>query len=250
MNLWCYHFQYLYNCALEKQISRKLLQRRMYAITDPNMFPVKPLSWFNFFSNTSIKNSLIFLQLKQNLVAFKTPSLPSLPLMANILSTSIIFFALSMTSSHITWKNWAWVLQMKNEMITKFKVLKLIYLYSREYDRMKKRWFLPIVRKVNIFQDYMHICNCCLQKMFQGLRIFIHPNVFNRFFQSSEKWKFFSECTRQSVYIFFQTNKIMHSCVIWNFSSQFINCWLQSFQKYHPCSNFFRKVQNEYPDME
>ena len=132
MNLWCYHFQYLYNCALEKQISRKLLHRRMYAITDPNMFPVNPLSWFNFFSNTSIKNSLIFLQLKQNLVAFKTPSLPSLPLIANILSTSIIFFALSMTSSHITWKNWAWVLQTKNKMITKSKVLKLNHLYFKQ----------------------------------------------------------------------------------------------------------------------
>ena len=122
MNWWCYNFQYLYNCAFEKQISRKLLHRRMYAITDPNIFPVKPLSWFNFFSNTSIKNSLIFLQLKQNLVAFRTPSLPSLPLIANILSTSIIFFALSMTSSHITWKNWAWVLHMKNEMTTRSKV--------------------------------------------------------------------------------------------------------------------------------
>ena len=108
---------------------------------------------------------------------------------------------------------------------------------------MKKWLFLPIVWKGNVFQDYVHICNRCLQKMFQSLRIFVYPNVFNRFFQSSEKRKLFSKCTRQSVYIFFQTNKIMHSCVIWNFSSQFINCWLQSFQKYHPCSNFSIKVR-------
>ena len=104
--LYCY----LYSWALEKQISRKLLHLRMYAITEPKIFPVNNLSCINFFSNTNIINSLIFLQLKQNFVAFRTPSLPSFPLMANILSTSTIFFALSIISSHMTWKNCACVL--------------------------------------------------------------------------------------------------------------------------------------------
>ena len=105
---------YLYNWALEKHISRKLLHLRMYAMIDPKIFPVKLRSWLSFFSKTSIKNSLILRQLKQNLVAFNTPSLPSFPLIAKILSTSTIFLALSIISSHMTWKNWAWVLSVQN----------------------------------------------------------------------------------------------------------------------------------------
>ena len=149
---------YLYSWALEKQISRKLLHLRMYAMTDPKIFPVNNLSCINFFSNTNIMNSLIFLQLKQNFVAFRTPSLPSFPLMANILSTSTIFFALSIISSHMTWKNCACVLW--NNYTYYCLLLYIYYIYylnSAEFKKISK--VLPVIGKGHVFKYDMHIRN-------------------------------------------------------------------------------------------
>ena len=149
---------YLYSWALEKQISRKLLHLRMYAITEPKIFPVNNLSCINFFSNTNIMNSLIFLQLKQNFVAFRTPSLPSFPLIANILSTSTIFFALSIISSHMTWKNCACVLWKRYIYLLFYtKQYKEIYKNGAEFQKMSI--ILPVIGKGHVFKYDMHIRN-------------------------------------------------------------------------------------------